>query len=295
MGIIVAVYGISLYELLGSTTGLSGWHAAAQMGTISMLIFHTVVAISATFVLVSMYMEPEPMQLKYRVVGNDSIPMVEAKFVHAGRWTTFTLWCNTLAAVYFWLAALACALMIRDATEEMPRTLGSVLSVLWDITFPMSFLVNLIVTFVLIPGFKRAGDFQKIWFLLKWRGQALHNGYVIVAALEAVLVSPSIAVNSIPIMAMYGAAYVAFAYVVFARKRVFHYFFLDPRFKFAPLAVIGLLVLLIALTCVGGAAIQIAAHSMIAKGCLLLAALATCTFRDSAAVAPETVSSSAHS
>ena len=44
-----------------------------------------------------------------------------------------------------------------------------------DITFPMSFLVHLIVTFVLIPGFKRAGDFQKIWFLLKWRGQALFN------------------------------------------------------------------------------------------------------------------------
>jgi len=257
-----------------------------------MLLFHATVTGLATLTLTHQYLDTVPMMCRYKVMGDESIPEVQQWFCHSGRWTTFTVWCNTLGALYFLLATVACVLMLIDEAKPLPSALGLVMAVLWDITLPMSFLVNLIVTFVLLPAKRKKGDFIGLWYMLRWRGQALHNGYVVVSALEGLFVSPRMPISNFPIIVIYGVAYIVFSYILFARTGIFHYFFLDPRFKSAPVAYIGLVALLAGLYCAASFVVQAAARSWLVKGLLLVCALATCTFRDSAAVAPSVVDGS---
>lgn len=276
-----------------TTNSSIAWVSAAKVGSIYFVIFHGAVAVTATLVLIDQYRDPIPMVARYRVPGNPSIALVEHSFVHFGRWTTFTTWCNTLSACYFWIATVASILAYRDKSKELSWILVWVLGVLWDITFPMGYLVNLIVTFVLIPTKKKQQDFVGVWYMLKLRGQLLHNGYVIFVALEAILLSPTMSIASFPVIVLYGMAYILFSYCLFAKVGLFHYFFLDPRWKYAPLGIIGLGALCASLFCAGTFAVQAAHHSWLVKALIAIATLATCTFRDSSAIPPETGSGSA--
>lgn len=287
--------------------GLHGWFSTVDLGTKQMLLFHVGVAFLGTIPIVHQLTDPVAVAVRYQLPGDTSTPVAEYSFIHAGRLTAFTTWCSIIAVAYFWLAALACALSLWhrqqlppwEATAPMPplanlcigcKALTMAMGVLWDIAFPMSFLVNIMVSFVIIPLRKKSGDYTGLWYMLRWRGQALHNGYVLVSALEACIVRPEIPYRGFPVIVVYGIAYVLFSYVLFAKTGVYHYFFLDPRWKFAPFSLLGLLTLLTAVYFLGSLAIGVAAHSMLGKGLLIFAALATCTFYDRSAVAPETVS-----
>merc|ERR1711879_459964 len=87
---------------------------------------------------------------------------------------------------------------------------------------------------------------------------------------------------NLPTIVLFALAYVSFANVLWLRTSVFHYFFLDPRFKFVIPALVGLLTLLSGLHMVGRLALMAAAESFIAGAALVAAALCTCTFRDEA-------------
>mmetsp|Transcript_85295 Transcript_85295/g.178245 ORF Transcript_85295/g.178245 Transcript_85295/m.178245 type:complete len:314 (-) Transcript_85295:240-1181(-) len=242
-------------------------------------LFHSAVAFAAVELLIAVYSDPTPLVVHYKIVGRDDIPEVEHKFRSIGRWTTFTLWCNTIACLYFLVAALSDVLLFFEST---PKALLRAKAALWEITFPMAFLVNLVVSFVLLPACKKLKKLDKLEILLRFRPQCLHNGYVLVAALEGAIVAPAMKYENLPAIVLFGVTYIVFAVCLWLRCSVFHYFFLDPRFKFAIPAMVSLLLLLACLHCLGRWALAAAAESTGAGVTLVIAALATCTFRDKA-------------
>merc|ERR1712079_802320 len=92
------------------------------------------------------------METRYRVMGRPDIPEVAYDFHHFGKWSTFTLMTNTVGVAYFWLAFVVG--WLNWSGRSVPMALVRATSVLWDITLPMSFLINLVVTFTLIPAMK---------------------------------------------------------------------------------------------------------------------------------------------
>lgn len=283
-----AAFALCVWALSLNGTGDDKTSSFDGFMTLPALAFHVFVACGGTFLLVVTWLDPIPLEANYRVMGEPSYPEVTHSFCHIGRWTTFTLWCNTIGTIYFWAAAAVSGVTMHTGSE--PQALLPYVQTLWEITFPMSFLVNLVVTFVLFPGLKKQGKFDKVFFMLNWRPQCMHNGFVLVSAMEAVLVMPPMVMGDFPIIVIYGLTYAFFSYILFAVTGIFHYFFLDPRFKFAPCGLVGLLLLLTALYAAGSTALTAAAHSWIFRVVILVAALATCTFRDAAAVAPSDAS-----
>jgi len=281
---------LSVWALTVTSTvfGASGESGFDRFATLPALIYHLFVACAGTIVLLVVWIEPVPLHVHYTVMGEPQYKAVKTKFVHKGIWTTFTLWCNTLGTIYFWSAAACSAVALR--TGSLPQAYLPMVKVLWEITFPMSFLVNLVVTFALLPGLRQQGKFEVLWYMHQLRPQCMHNGYVLVSAVEAALFLPPMALGDFPIIVIFGLAYSWFSYILFAMTGIFHYFFFDPRFKFAPCALVALLMLLTAIYCAGGFAMSAAAQHWVYRAAIVVAALATCSFRDAQAVAPSDAS-----
>jgi len=284
----IAILAISLVTVVAATVWLTRPREEAKdfqddLSERYVIVYNLAISGLASGVLISTYLEQAPLGVQYRVSGRPEIPEVQYEFNHGGRWTTFTLWCNTLGLVYFWLASLVGGLnMVSSTPSAFHLALNSVVHVLWEIVYPMAFLVNLVVTFVLIPGIKHAGMLDKLKIILTWRPQALHNGFVLAVAVEAALAAPCMNLHHFCVVVLFGLTYVVFAYGLYLRTGIFHYFFLDHRFDGAPIALISLLVLLGTLYLVGYMVLQRASESLFWKGVLLLCALGTCTFSDPA-------------
>jgi len=273
-----------------ATYGIRTWQPHSDASSVYIVAMHAAISAAMIFVLVVTYLDTVPMTVIHRVRGSTSIPDVTHKFCHAGRWTTFTIWASTLGACYYVLATAAGAWLLLHPTAggaaALPRPLGLALSVLWSVAYPASYLVNIVVSYLLVPAKKRIGDFNGLYNMLRWRAQALHNGFVFATTAEALLVVPALPLGNSPIIILFAIVYIAFSYALFAKTRVYHYFFFDPRWRHAPLAYLGLLGLLVLIFSTLSLTTGTGAGSPVVKGLLLLAACATCTFRDSAAVAP---------
>jgi len=220
-------------------------------------------------------------------VGRPEIPAVKQSFLGYGRWITFTLWSNTLGTCYYWTASIVGLLVKLEMSP--PSFLCVAQQLLWEMTLPMSFLINIVVTCALIPMINKQGKYESLWWITRWRSLVLHNGFCIAAAIECVLATPRVLVNHLPIMIIYGLIYVIFAYGLWYRLGIYAYFFMDPRFKHSPVALLALLLLLavlyflssqVALAAAGGA------WSWPARVGLLLLALGTCTWQHPNAKAP---------
>lgn len=253
------------------------------------LVFNVCVAAAFAGVLASFYFDVTPLEAKYKVMQRPDIAEVRHNFVHSGKWTTFTLWCNTIGMAYFCTAALAGALQSSGQSGTTIQFLCWLSQILWEMTFPMAFLVNTVVTFAIIPGIKKQGDYQKLWRVLKWRPQATHNGFVIATACEAAFAAPSMSLEHFPVIVILGLGYIIFSWCVFMRTGVFHYFFLDYRFKYAPLALLALLALLATFYCMGSLVAGVAQNSWLLKLSIIGLALSTCKWNDPLALPPKVV------
>jgi len=229
--------------------------------------------------LCSTFMEPRPLVINYMVPGRSDIQAVTQDFTGIGRWIAFTLWSSTLGTLYYWVATAVGIMVLYH--KALPWQLCVAQQVLWEITLPMSFLINIVVTFALIPMVDKQGKSETLWWMTRWRSLSLHNGFCITAALECGLATPRAVPCHLPIMVLYGLTYVIFAWGLFYKRGIYLYFFLDPRFKFAPAAIVGLLALLASLYLLGSQAAADAAIGPLAwpvRIGLLLIALATCTW-----------------
>jgi len=270
-----------------SHDGISKYVCNKQLSSSPVLVFNVCVAAAFFGVLASVYFDTTPIESRYKVMKRPDIAEVRHVFVHSGKWTTFTLWCNTIGMAYFCAAALAGALQLNSPSGTTTACLCWLSQVLWEVTFPMAFLVNTLVTFAIIPGIKKQGEYQKLWRMLKWRPQATHNGFVIAAACEAALAAPFMSLEHFPVIVLLGLAYVVFSWCLFMKTGVFHYFFLDYRFKHAPVALLALLALLAAFYCMGSFAAVLAQNSWLLRISIIVLAIGTCKWDDALAIPPK--------
>jgi len=256
------------WEPLSSTDRTRGWHT---------LLLHVVIGVFKTWLLTVVYRDTVPSTIDYGVHGQPQIPRVSHDFIGFGRWVMFTTWSNTLCAVYFDAVAISDGMVMFGSTP--PYWLEDIIAVVWDIVFPMSFLVNMIVTHVLYADVARQGRKDKMLKLLSWKSESMHNGFVLFTSLEALFVGPAIQLHNFVVVACYGAAYILFAWINYCRTGVYAYFFLDPRFKSAPCAVLGLLMFLVGLFLVAAFVLNSGREQFWVRVLVFLFAVSTCTWR----------------
>ncbi|CAJ1363016.1 unnamed protein product [Effrenium voratum] len=251
------------YPILLSALGAQGTSRATGSGT----------ARSASLILWH-YLDTDPFKVRYVVYGRPEIAPVQRDFLHIQRMSTFTVWSNITSSLFF-----CCSAVLGFLGHETPPALCTANQVLWELTFPLAFFVNIVVTFVLIPSIKKMRDMDKLDRILRLRPQLLHNGLALAAAMEAVLAAPPLAIAHFPVLVLFGTVYVVFSWYFFMQTGIFHYMFLDHRFQYQPLALLLLLALLAAVYCVGSVALTHATSSAWARLGILVFALGTCTWR----------------
>lgn len=272
IAIVVLVLGFSIYDLAVSERQETE-DASQRRSNIFTLISHLVIAVSFTVMLVWTYQDPLGMQVDYRVVGRPEIPVVSVKFSGAGKWTTFTVLTNSLTCTYFWLAT------VFDLTELLGRTphlLANVLVPIWGCIFPLSFLINIVVSCALIPALERTGDPTKLESMMHSRGLFQHNGLVLFTALEFLVCLPVMRLQDFPIVLIYGSLYTVLAWALLLIYKIVHYFFMDPRFAYAPCGLVTLLILLIGLFSILALCTSWGRGNIIPGLCVVLAAALTC-------------------
>ena len=143
------------------------------------------------------------------------------------RWTTFTVWCFTLLLAYFACATVCSGARLFGFDERVPVSLVPLTLVLFEVSYPLSILVTVIVTFGSIPTALRNG--YALSRLFRWRPQVMHNGNVLMMQLAMLTAPPPVMLAHFPYAVLCGCAYALFSWVWFWRTGVFYYYFLDYR------------------------------------------------------------------
>ena len=97
------------------------------------------------------------------------------------RWTTFTVWCFTLLLFYFALATFCSGMSVMGFSERVHPIIIQATLITFEVSYPMSLLVTVVVTFVLIPAALR-NDYP-IGRMFRWRPLMMHNGNVLMMQL----------------------------------------------------------------------------------------------------------------
>lgn len=113
--------------------------------------------------------------------------------------------------------------------------------ILFEISFPVSFMVSSLVTFVLIPYAKKAkmpiDNFFVIVPLL------MHNANIVFMAIELIVNKIPFALWHFPIVVMYGLLYAMFSWTWNYHKGYYFYYFMDYTRRGAIYWYIGLIVI----------------------------------------------------
>jgi hypothetical protein len=104
----------------------------------------------------------------------------------------------------------------------------------------MSFLVTVVVTYVLIPGAQKEGLSPEIYFSVPVL--MLHNANNTMMATELLLSNMKFSFWHFPFCILFGVCYVLFQWYWVEKVGAFYYFFLDYDRSDAPLWYIGLLI-----------------------------------------------------
>jgi hypothetical protein len=104
----------------------------------------------------------------------------------------------------------------------------------------MSFLVSVVVTFVLIPSTRKQGLPLSTFFCVP--AVMMHNLNDAMMAAELLLSNMTFSAWHFPFCMIFGIMYVIFQWKLVQRTNVFYYFFLDYDKPFALLWYIGLLI-----------------------------------------------------
>jgi hypothetical protein len=158
------------------------------------------------------------------------------------RWTTFTVWCFTALFLYFTLSAFCSGMSLAGRGEQVHPAIVQATLILFEVSYPMSLLVTIVVTFVLIPLALRTD--HAISRMFRWRPLMMHNGNVLMMQLAMLIAPPPVTFTHLPYAILFGCAYAIFSWLWFQRTRVFYYFFLDYRRPYAMFAYLGLFAIL---------------------------------------------------
>jgi hypothetical protein len=206
-----------------------------------------------------------------------------------GRAATFSVQTFFLMTAYFVGVSLLSALDVFGLLgDDALQPLGLVLNVAFRVLYPASFLVTLVVSFVLYPAAIAARYESQLQRLFVWPVLVMHCGNALLVQCELLLATPlaedAHVMAGFCIPMLWGLWYVVFAWIFFLRTGVFFYFFMDWRNPgwSAPIAYA---VLLGVLSLMNG--LEVAMRYLIAQksfvGCALSIpfTLLLCRFRDS--------------
>jgi hypothetical protein len=187
------------------------------------------------FYLVS---EPKGIAITAEVQGVKTIVLLR----YFERLTMFTVWAWVLQGFYFVLAALGSYLAMNiNSVVNLHhfKDIPSIAWVLYEVSLMVCFIVSMVVTYVLIPSFKKTNTPTNLFFTPT--GLILHNCNVLFMAFEFMA-------NGLPLMfwhfafvILLAAAYYVFSWIWYKHKKLFYYFFTDYNRSDAVLWQIGLL------------------------------------------------------
>jgi hypothetical protein len=186
-------------------------------------------------------LEPKGITITVEIQGVKQLMLLR----YGERLTMFTVWAWVLQGLYFILAAVGSYgtknINNLDLSETWVTKMPSIAWVLYEVSLLVSFIVSMVVTYVLLPAFKKAKTPTDVFF--STTGLILHNCNVLFMAWE-------FAVNGLPIMfwhfsfvVLLASAYYVFSWIWYKYKRIFYYFFTDYNRSDAVFWQIGLLVI----------------------------------------------------
>lgn len=158
------------------------------------------------------------------------------------RLTMFTVWAWILQAVYFVLAALGSYLVMNINTVSNIgdfQQLPSIAWVLYEVSLLVCFVVSMVVTYVLIPTFKKTKTPTDLFFTPT--GLILHNCNVLFMAFEFMSNGLPILMWHFAFVVLLAAAYYIFSWMWYKYKKIFYYFFTDYHRADAVIWQVGLL------------------------------------------------------
>ncbi|CAE7675080.1 cnnm4 [Symbiodinium necroappetens] len=270
---LIITAGMAVASLWWLSSEWDSYGCYSMMSDPLVLCYNSILAVGQVSLLTWHYLDKNPLVVRYHVPGRPEIAPVHRSFLHLQRWSTFTIWSNTVSGAFFVFAAL------QGWSRSPSALLCTATQITWELLFPLAFFVNIVVTFVLIPGIKKMRDGDKLRRILRLKPQLLHNGMVLSAAVEAWVARPPLLLAHFPVLVLFGSFYVAFAWYFFIQTKVYHYVFMDFRFKHQPIALILLLALLAALYAMGAGALAMALESGTVRLMIFVVALGTCTWR----------------
>lgn len=115
--------------------------------------------------------------------------------------------------------------LARAVFVAPPQWLLNATWVLFEIGFPMSFVVSSMVSFVLIPFAKKAGLPTDNFYILV--PLLMHNANILFMAIELVVNRVPFAIWHFPFILLYGTSYAVFSWVWNHYHGYYFYFFLD--------------------------------------------------------------------
>jgi hypothetical protein len=168
---------------------------------------------------------------------------------HLARLTTFTVWSWILIGVYFTLTLYIthCEATAHTHThththtpsDPVPPWLLRLTWVLYEVSFSVSLLITVVVTFVLIPGAKQRG--LPVVNFFNTPALLMHNANVMFMLFEGANNRLPVLLPHIVFGVLYGILYTVFAWVWHWHKGIFYYFFLDYARKDAVLCHLALI------------------------------------------------------
>ena len=157
------------------------------------------------------------------------------------RLSTFTCWSFIGLSLTFTILAISSWLKVFEF--QIPHILLKSASILFPVIFACSLLVTLVVTFILIPSANKRGDALDNWFKLP--ELIMHNANLIVLMIELMIGNLVFDFRYLPLVVMFGIAYVIFAAIHENKTGVYYYSFLDPRTSKSAFIHVALLIAII--------------------------------------------------
>lgn len=202
------------------------------MGVIR-LLFSAVVWAVASY----LYIDPNGLDLTILMRNGTTKPV---HLQSSERFVMFTVWSWLLQGIYFSLAALYSFSHYIPLPFIENRLLMSAVWVLFEVSFPIAFMVSAVVTFVLIPAAVKQKVSVKHFYYPA--SLLMHNANVIFMSIELILNRISFVSTHFPFILLYGIVYIVFTWILYQYKGVYYYFFLDYERKGAIFWYIGLII-----------------------------------------------------
>jgi hypothetical protein len=236
--VVGGVIGGAMWGLAGGidmpTVSLQEVGTSGVVSLNAVLSLRLLCAAVALYTLLCVYFNRTGLELSYRGAT--------VRLYRLSRWTTFTVWCFTTIFLYFALAAYCSGMSLAGRSQQIHPAIVHATLILFEVSYPMSLLVTVVVTFVLIPAALRTDHPFRRMFC--WRPLMMHNGNVLMMQLAMLSAPPPVTLSHLPYAMLFGCAYATFSWLWFRRTQVFYYFFLDYRRSYAIFAYLGLFTIL---------------------------------------------------